>query len=163
MKHFIHLTLIPLFLAGAGAIGADKDPAPFYSVPSYDAKRDPFADLQTSIEIAKQGHRRILLVAGGDWCGWCRRMENVFHKAPAVTSLLTQNYVVMKVNYSNANQNSDFFSKYPDFPEFPYFFVLSEDGELLHAQNPVEWEKLGGYDVERVAAFFRKWAPEPAS
>ena len=123
----------------ASAIAADTKPD--YSVAAYNPERDPVADLQTSLEIAKKDDRRVLVMAGGDWCGWCRRMDGIFKSNDAVSAILAKDYVVMKVNYSNKNQNSDFFAKYPDFPEFPHFFVFNQDGKLLKSQNPAEWGK----------------------
>lgn len=39
----------------------------FYSVDSYDASRDPAADLAATAKLAQADNKRILLEIGGDW------------------------------------------------------------------------------------------------
>ncbi|MFT5466645.1 MAG: thioredoxin-related protein [Verrucomicrobiales bacterium] len=151
---------LALLLFSASAVAGEKL---VYSVADYDAKRDAVKDLKTTLETAKKDNRTVLVIAGGSWCGWCRRMDEVLKNKPEVRDILSGGYVIMKANYSGSNENPDFFAKYPDFGEFPHFFVLNATGELQTAQNPADWEKLGGYEVDKLAAFFKKWAPKGSS
>jgi len=66
--------------------------------------------------------------------------------------------VVLKVNYSDENENKDFLGKYPKIRGYPHLFVLDSDGKLLHSQGTAELEEGKGYNEQKVMAFLSKWA-----
>jgi len=125
----------------------------------YDPAADPVADLARAVQEAEASGRRILLEVGGEWCSWCHILEKYIHSTPEVAEALEANFVLLKVNYSEENENTEFLSQYPEIEGYPHMFVLESDGTLLHSQNTGDLESGQGYDTEKFLAFLAKWAP----
>jgi thioredoxin-related protein len=126
----------------------------------YDPARDPYADLEAAMLLAQTQNKRILLEVGGDWCIWCSILERFIDAHPEVEELLDANYVVVKVNVSDENDNFDFLSQFPEVAGYPHLFVLENDGSLLHSQNTGDLEQdESNYDIGKVTQFLTEWAP----
>ena len=126
---------------------------------SFDPKRDPASDLEMAQVEAQRGGKRVLLDVGGEWCSWCHILDKFVEGDAEIRSFRDANYVWMKVNYSEENENQAFLSKYPEIKGYPHLFVLDADGKLLHSQFTGELEKGKGYDRDKFFAFLKAWAP----
>jgi len=129
------------------------------SLPKFDPTRDPNEDLKVAVEAAKNTNKRIILDVGGEWCIWCHRIDAFIQNTDEIKSLLEENFIVLKINYSKENKNEKFLSQYPQVAGYPHFFVLDEGGKLLHSQNTGELEKDKDYDKDKFIAFLNKWKP----
>jgi thioredoxin-related protein len=129
------------------------------SLPKFDPSRNPNDDFKAAIELARNTNKRIILDVGGEWCIWCHRIDAFIHNTGEIKSLLEENFIVLKINYSKENKNEIFLSQYPQVAGYPHFFVLDKDGKLLHSQNTGELEKDKDYDKEKFIAFLNKWKP----
>lgn len=138
-------------IAAVAALNARFDPA-----------RDPAADLETAKVEAQRGGKRIILDVGGEWCSWCHLMDAFMEGDSDIRRFRDANYVWMKVNYSEDNENAAFLARFPAVNAYPHLFVLDGNGELLHSQFTGELEKGKGYDRGRFFAFLRQWAPPAA-
>lgn len=133
---------------------------------AFDPKRDPDADLREAMALAQATGRHILVDVGGDWCVWCRLLDNLFATDADLSALKERNFVTLKVHYDKTvNRNEAFLSRYPKIAGYPHLFVLAPDGALLHSQDTAALElpkEAGkGHDRAKVAAFLEKWAPKP--
>lgn len=126
----------------------------------FDPSRNPYNDLKSAEEYAQKSDKRIILDVGGEWCIWCHRIDAFMHNTKEIKSLLDDNFVIVKVNYSKENKNEKFLSAYPAIEGYPHFFVLDKNGKLLHSQNTGELEKDKDYDKDKFIAFLNKWKPE---
>ena len=135
-------------IAAVAALNAQFDPA-----------RDPVADLETAKVEARRGGKRILLDVGGEWCSWCHLLDAFVAGDAEIRSFRDANYVWMKVNYSEDNENAAFLSRFPAITGYPHLFVLDADGQLLHSQFTGELEKGKGYDHRKFFSFLKEWAP----
>lgn len=126
----------------------------------YDPKRDPQADLQHAIAVAQETNQHILLEVGGDWCVWCHKMDVFYEKHPELLTLREKNYILVKVNFSDANENKTFLAHYPDVAGYPHIFVLDRDGKLLHSEDTAKLEQGDSYHLERFTTFLKKWGPD---
>lgn len=129
------------------------------SLPKFDPTRNPDDDLKAAVELAKNTNKRIILDVGGEWCIWCHRIDAFIRNTIEINSLLKENFIVLKINYSKENKNEKFLSQYPQVDGYPHFFVLDKDGKLLHSQNTGELEKDKDYDKDKFIAFLNKWKP----
>lgn len=129
-------------------------------VEKFEPTRNPFDDLKITVEKAQLLNKRILLDVGGEWCIWCHRIEAFMHGTEEIKSLLDENFIVLKINYSKENKNEKFLSQYPKVEGYPHFFILDKNGNLLHSQNTGELEKDKDYDKEKFIKFLNKWAQE---
>ena len=126
----------------------------------FDPTRNPFEDLKSAVGVATESNKRIILDVGGEWCIWCHRIDAFMHSTEEIKTLLEENYVVVKVNFSKENKNEKFLSQYTSIEGYPHFFVLESDGKLLHSQNTGELEKEKDYDKDKFIAFLSKWKIE---
>lgn len=142
-------------VAAVAALNAQFDPA-----------RDPVADLATAKVEAQRGGKRIVLDVGGEWCSWCHLLDAFVEGDAEIRSFRDANYVWMKVNYSEDNENAAFLSQYPQIKGYPHLFVLDAQGTLLHSQFTGELEadkgQPKGYNREKFVAFMKDWAPPQA-
>ena len=123
----------------------------------YDPTRDPAKDLAAAIEQATKEKKRILLVVGGEWCGWCHVLENYVKANPDVQGAWSASFVTVKVNWSQENTNKEFLNRYPPVDAYPYFFVLEKDGTFLAAQRTGPLESGSTYSKEKMMEFILEW------
>jgi thioredoxin-related protein len=125
----------------------------------YDPTRNPAQDLAAAIEQATKENKRILLVVGGEWCGWCHTLENYIKNNEDVRKAWANNFVTIKVNWSTENRNERFLSRYPNVRGYPHIFVLEKDGSFLHSQETGILEIESTYSKELMLDFIHKWQP----
>ncbi len=122
----------------------------------FDPTRDSAKDIEAAIKKATKEKKRILLDVGGNWCSWCHKLDYLFKSNKEIGNMLKK-YVVVKVNYSQDNENKAVLSKYPTIPGYPHIFVLEKDGTLLHSQDTGLLETGDHHDPEKVMEFLKKW------
>ncbi len=125
---------------------------------AYDPKREPQKDLAVAEASAAQANKRILLEVGGNWCVWCRLLDQFFAGNADVRKMRDANFIVLKVNMSPQNDNYTFLRRLPDIPGYPYIFVLDAQGKVLLSEDTSELENgANGYDAGRVKKFLTAW------
>ena len=62
-----------------------------------------YAELRDSVD------RKIYIHFWAEWCGYCRKMENVTFANPAVAALLQENFFLIKVNTDKQPRVADAF------------------------------------------------------
>ena len=154
----------------------------------FDPSKNPNTDLQTAITKASSENKRIILDVGGEWCGWCIKMDYFIEEHADLKKLRDENFVWLKINMSEENENKEFLAKYPAIAGYPHLFVLEKDGSLLHSQNTEELEeKLSSvipadvkdkekavaelrekarklsYELPKFTEFLQKWSPEKSA
>ena len=125
----------------------------------YDPQANPGAGLKAAIKRAGQEHKRILMDVGGEWCGWCHRMDRFLADHAELLALLNKNYVVLKVNFSPENENKAFLAGYPHVAGYPHLFVLDGAGKLLVSKNTGDLEEGKSYNLDRFREFLEQYAP----
>ena len=126
----------------------------------YDPARNPADDLAQAIVIAQRENKRIMLELGGDWCIWCKYMDDFYKSQPDILQARVENYVLVKVNVSEENANEKFLSQFSEAAGYPHIYILESDGTLLHSQNTADLEDgADSYVPEVFVAFLQEWAP----
>jgi thiol:disulfide interchange protein len=161
-KCFALLTLI--FLGSIPSLAQTKakpveDKKALVTEDKFDPKRDPVADLKTAVTRAQAESKRIILDVGGEWCGWCHYLDRFFAANADLLKLREDNFVWLKVNMSDENENRTFLSAYPPIVGYPHLFVLEKDGTLLHSQHTNVLELGKSYDYGKMKEFLVKWSP----
>ena len=160
MKINLFIMLLLSFMVCRSTDAQNKDYKIYQAVREFDPSRNPEQDVKNAVIEAERSNRRIILDVGGNWCIWCHRIDNFIDKNRDLSSLLHNNFVVVKVNYSPENKNEKFLSGYPKIPGYPHFFVLEKNGKLIHSQDTGNLEKGKGYDKVKFIAFLKKWEPK---
>ena len=138
----------------------EKNNKVYEAVTKFDPSRNPGQDVKEAVVEAERSNRRIILDVGGNWCIWCHRIDSFIEENKDLSELLHRKFIVVKVNFSPENKNEKFLSRYPKIPGYPHFFVLEEDGKLIHSQDTGKLEKGKGYDKAKFIAFLKKWEPK---
>jgi thioredoxin-related protein len=150
--------LISVLLLAAVWSSANAQSTKYIPITKYDPKRDAAADIRDAIKEAQRTHKRILLEVGGQWCSWCHTLDGFFETHRELTELRDRNFVTVKINFSEENENKEVLSRYGEIPSFPYIFVLESDGKLLLAKNTGDLESGKSYDLEKLTAFLKHWS-----
>ncbi len=155
---FLILLTIGYLLVPAGesrTIGQSTDLA----VTKYDPKRNAAQDVDEAIKEAQRTHRRVLLEVGGEWCSWCHTLDGFFDAHPDLIQLRDRNFVTVKINFSEENENKDVLSRYGPIESYPHLLVLDTDGKLLLSKETGALESGKSYNLEKLIAFLKEWAP----
>lgn len=129
----------------------------------FDPSRNAEADLKMAIDKATNENKRIILDIGGEWCGWCRLMDNYLINNAELGRLRDQNFVWVKINFSPENENREILANYPEIKGYPHLFVLEKDGTFLYSQDTSELEDGKSYNLKKFTEFLQKWSPEKKS
>jgi len=156
------MLMLMLMLAAVQPFSAQTRTTPSTShgavIKDFDPKRDAATDIRAAVAEATASHRRILLDVGGQWCVWCKYFDVFMDQHPDLRSFRDAHFVVVKINYSEENKNTELLSKYPKVPGYPHFFVLDSDGKFLYSQDTSPLEEGRGYNADRVSDFLHRWA-----
>ena len=157
-----------LVVAAAVAIraGAEQD---FYLVPDYDPGRDKQGLITRALDRAAAEDKSVLLVLGGDWCGWCKVLEDDIDRSEELTGLLQQHYIVAKV-YCDAGspgirykprQQPAAGAFYMNIraKAYPHLVILDSDGNRLHSKSMGGMLKKGRYSESRLRRLFSRHKP----
>ncbi len=164
MKNLIGVLSL-IFLGGSITFAQTTKPA-VKNVETATVEREKFdpmrladEDLKNAVVKAGIEDKRIILDVGGEWCGWCRFMDKFFIKNVELSKLRDDNFIWVKVNYSEENENKEFLSAYPAVKGYPHLFVLDKDGKLLYSQDTDVLEEEKGYNLQKFTEFLKKWSP----
>jgi len=125
----------------------------------YHPKADAKKEIALAVAKAKAQNKKVLIQAGGNWCGWCIEFNRIVTNDTALRSIIEANYIVYHLNYSQENKNAAIFEAY-GFPNrfgFPVFLIVNADGNLMHTQNSSYLELGKSYDALKVKEFLLSW------
>jgi thiol:disulfide interchange protein len=162
MKIFSVLILcISLLLASTtvvkAASTADTFTLPAYSK-VYDDQRDPFKDAAAALSLAKETNRQVLIEIGGNWCTWCHKMDAFLLKNPEVSQALHSQYVLLKINVSDSNENNDFMKSLPPVLGYPHMYVSTAQGKMILSKDTAELLNDNNYSKAQWLSFLTKWS-----
>lgn len=155
---FLLIFLLPITtLSGDDADYFTRVSLPDYSK-LYDPDRDPFEDGNNVLQNAKETQRRVLIEVGGDWCPPCHKLEHFITNTPTVYKQLHDNFVLLKVNFSDANENKPFLDGLPKTFGYPHIFITENDGSIIYSGDTVQLLENGKYSKERFNHFLDEWS-----
>ena len=125
----------------------------------YDDKRDPFQDAKAAISLAQQTNRNVLIEIGGNWCTWCHKMDAFLEKNPHVYQALHDEFVILKVNVSDSNENEAFMKGLPPVLGYPHMYVSTAQGKMVLSKDTAELQEQGDYSVKQWLNFIEQWKP----
>lgn len=127
--------------------------------PIYDEKADVQKDVAAAVVRAAKENKRVLLVIGGNWCGWCYKLHDLFKDNQSVRDVLRGEYEVLHVD-SQAGESVLRSRKIT--PEgYPYLAVLDAGGKLVTQRETGSLEVGSQHDPEKVVAFLEAWKAAP--
>jgi thioredoxin-related protein len=158
MKLLLTTFIIILFTVLTLSVKAENSlDLPQYSK-VYDDKRNPFNDATDAIALAKQTNRQVLIEIGGNWCSWCHKMDTFLNNNPDVYQALHANYVLLKINVSDTNENADFMKGLPPVLGYPHMYISTASGKMLLSKDTAELLSGNDYSREFWLTFLSKWS-----
>lgn len=133
-----------------------------YDLPTYskvyDDQRDPFQDAAAALTLAKETNRQVLIEIGGNWCTWCHKMDAFLAKNPEVFQALHSQYVLLKINVSDSNENNDFMESLPPVLGYPHMYVSTAQGKMLLSKDTAELLADNNYSKSQWLSFLYQWS-----
>ena len=123
----------------------------------YDPARDPFVDGRAALKLAQETNRRVLIEVGGNWCSWCLKLDKFLAENPLIREQLHQNFVILKVNVSETNDNAEFMAGFPKPLGYPHIYISEADGRLIFSKDTAQLLENSRYSVQRFQQFIDKW------
>jgi thioredoxin-related protein len=131
----------------------------------YDKSADANVQVAKATERAKKGDKRILLMFGGDWCGWCHKLHGLFKSNREIAQILYNEYELVTVELESPNaatllttsKNALTKEELQKGVGYPFLAVLDAEGKVINAQRTNDLEEGDHHDPTRVAAFLEKW------
>lgn len=139
-------------------------PAPAAERPAkaqlYDESADGAKQVAAALTAAKASKRRVLLMFGGNWCGWCHKLHRLFREDPVIAAKLAAGYQLVLIDRSGT-RNADISRKYgqDENEGVPYLIVLDADGRVVTRQETGALEDGNHHDPAKVLAFLERWSP----
>ena len=166
------LTVAVVLCTGTGvAVAQDKTTTPAKLAtaakkPSiYDKSADAAAQIEKAKETARHDDKRILVMFGGDWCGWCHKLHELFASDEQVRKVLSYEYVLVMVD-TQAPGAEALLAKCkaalsPDELQkgfgYPFLSVLDRGGKIVKSQQTDTLEEGDHHVPGRVNEFLSKW------
>jgi thioredoxin-related protein len=123
----------------------------------YDTKAEGKDLVAAALEKAAKRDKRVLLVYGGNWCGWCHKLHDAF-KTKDLAKTLFNEYEVAWIDIGRNDRNQDLVKEYVTKMEgVPYLTVLDSAGKVLTNQETGALEEGDHHDLPKVKAFLEKW------
>lgn len=164
------VTSLSLFLSFVITMSATVNAAPSaisFSLPTYskvyDDQRDPFKDAAAALTLAKETNRQVLIEIGGNWCSWCHKMDSFLAKNPEVYQALHSQYVLLKINVSDSNENNDFMKSLPPVLGYPHMYVSTAQGKMILSKDTAELLADNNYSTLQWLSFLSDWSVENSS
>ena len=123
----------------------------------YDENRDPFADFDRAKGDAAVENKLIFILLGGEWCGWCLKLEKFMKTNAEVNGLLRDRFVFLKVNVSEENYNEAFLATLPAADGYPFMVVADSEGKVLVGQSTAALQDGMEYSVPAFRQFVGRW------
>jgi thiol:disulfide interchange protein len=153
---FLLVILVTTLTQIMPALAINADELPKYSK-VYDDKSDPFKDANAAITLAKKTQRNVLIEIGGNWCTWCKKMDEFLVKNPEVYQKLHNEFVLLKVSVSDSNENEAFMKSLPPVLGYPHMYVSTSSGKMVLSKDTAELLDGEQYSKKQWLAFLNKW------
>ncbi|HEY7546319.1 MAG TPA: thioredoxin fold domain-containing protein [Blastocatellia bacterium] len=86
-------------------------------------------DLDRAIQTAKAENKVIVVDVYTDWCGWCKRMDQVIYSDPKIVGL-SQREVFLKIDAEDGGQGEAFADRM-GVRAYPTTIILDSDGSRI--------------------------------
>jgi len=135
----------------------------------YDKTADAKVQVARAVERAKHDDKRILLMFGGDWCGWCHKLHDLFKTNREVAQTLDNEYELVTIDLESPNATPLLKACKEALSQaelqkgvgYPFLAILDADGKVVAAQRTDVLEEGDHHDPKRVAAFLDNWKVPP--
>ena len=148
MKHVFFLTLLCVTLSLVSC------------APSVSSNPE-IARIDSAVVVAKNTHRQVLCQMGGDWCKWCRLLNQEIASDTVLSQFIDEFFIYIHVTYNGKDdpQSQALNDRLQDAARFgfPVWVILNQHGNIVHIQNTAYLESGFGYDHQRLLDCLNDW------
>jgi thiol-disulfide isomerase/thioredoxin len=105
----------------------------------------------------------VLIEWGGNWCGWCYKLHDVFHNDELVHPIVAEEYELVLVDSRSNDELMRGYGGNDTQFAYPHLTVLDAQGKVLANQETGSLEIGPKHDPQKVASFLKQWQPEKAN
>ena len=106
--------------------------------------------------------KRVLLMFGGDWCGWCHKLHELFAAVAEIRRLLSYEYELVMVGQGPPRPGTPRgVLEGKDHLGYPFLAVMDPGGKVLTGQETGSLEEGDHHDPKKVMEFLARWVVEP--
>lgn len=149
-----------MVVLGSPAVCAAETPAKPSRPAIYDERADGAKQVDAALTRAKKENKRVLLMFGANWCGWCHRLHTLFESDSTIAAKLRQDFVVVMIDV-NKGHNAELDARYGKPTQFglPVLVVLDADGKVVKTQDTGKLEEGDHHDPVKVLTFLKEFSP----
>lgn len=158
--------LVPVAEAAVPATTVSEGDAPAAVVtakeqrkPIYQPEANGATLIADALKLARRDHKNVLIEWGGNWCGWCYKLHDVFHHDTMVRPIVHEEFVLVLIDQG---ANHDLMLEYGGKDRqysFPHLTMLDSAGGVLTNQETGSLEEGSKPDPRLVSEFLSKWVP----
>jgi thiol-disulfide isomerase/thioredoxin len=145
--------------AAPAAASTEPPPAKKPRNPIYIEEANGEQLIAAALERAKAGGKNVLIEWGGNWCGWCYKLHDVFHDDADVHPIVEKSFELVLID---SNTNSELMQTYGGKDRqfsYPHLTVLDPNGKVLTNQETGSLEEGPRHHPAKVAEFLKTWVP----
>jgi thiol:disulfide interchange protein len=155
------LTLALVLASAALAQPGPDVPAVHGETPTpYRMGEDGHGPVARAVAASRADHRTVVVMFGGNWCIWCRRLDYALTHDPVLAPIVQRSYRFVHVD-SRANHALDDELGHPTSHGVPVLVVLDADGHPIFTQDTGLLELGDGHSRTRVESLLHRYEPRP--
>jgi len=115
--------------------------------------------IAAALKKAQRDHKHVVIEWGGNWCGWCYRLHDVFHNDELVRPIVHEEFELVLID---EGKNHDLMLEYGGTDRqysYPHLTILDSNGQVLTNQETGSLEEGPKHDPKLVSGFLTKWVP----
>jgi thioredoxin-related protein len=158
------IATLGLLLPTRPALAQEKQKSAGAAKKIYDEQADAKADIAAALAKAGQENTRVLVMFGGNWCGWCHRLHDLFQSDRDIRKILLYEYQLVMVDIGRWNKHMDLAEKYgADLKKHgvPFLTILDADAKVLANQETGSLEIGPKHSPDKVKALLNKHVATP--
>jgi thioredoxin-related protein len=124
----------------------------------YDTKAQPREQIKAALEKARHDHKRVLIMYGGNWCGWCHKLHDTLKKDQGLARTLLYEYEMVLIDSGHSDVAEITKEHGAKIEGVPFLTILDEDGKVVCNQETGSLEEGDHHDVKKVQEFLTKHA-----
>jgi len=124
---------------------------------------DPVGDLEAKLEAARESGKRLLVIAGGNWCHDSRALAARLFTPPLETVIETY-YEVLFVDVGYLDKGKDVLGRLgvPVYYATPTVLIVDPlSGEVVNADNRHQWGDAASIGMDASVEYFSHFAQAP--
>lgn len=129
----------------------------------YDEAANGRTLIDQALAAAKRDNTRVLVMFGGNWCGWCHKLHTLFKQDQEIGRTLLYEYQLVMIDIGKWNKHMDLAAGFgADLKAgVPFLTVLDAEGKVLANQETGSLEVGDKHDPAKVKALLEKWKATP--